>query len=406
MNSYMRSPRSVTAQPMGMPLRILKFAMDFFARVMMAFWPVIWPSSCAAVSSSLTFWLASPRPMLTVTFCSLGTAIMFFQPKCFISAGTVSFRYFSCNRLFIAALVSPLLFLLIQSAAATLARAHLGAVRQNAVPNARVLAAIGADHHHIGNVDARFLLDDAALDVLARVGTGVALHDGDMLDHHRVFLGVDAEHAAALAGIAPGDYPHLVALANSDGAALRAFVCECHCLPNLRSQGNNLGKFLFAQFASHRAENARADRFARVINQDRGIVVEADVRAIAAPALFAHAHNHRFHYRALFYLAFRSGFLYRRGNDVAEARFQAHVAADRQNAHQLACAGIVRHRQPGPHLNHCSAPRSRLISALISSDALRCNTSFSRHRFSLEIGRDATMRTVSPGLAWRFSSCA
>src|SRR5260370_19091152 len=109
MNSYMRSPRSVTAQPMGMPLRILQFAMDFFARVMMAFCTVICPSSCAAVSSNLTFWLASPSPMFTVTFFSLGTAIMFFQPKCFISVGTVSFRYFSCNRLFIAALVSPLL---------------------------------------------------------------------------------------------------------------------------------------------------------------------------------------------------------------------------------------------------------------------------------------------------------
>src|SRR6267154_3795811 len=40
--------------------------------------------------------------MLTVIFCSFGTAIMFFQPKRFISAGTVSLRYFSCNRLFIA----------------------------------------------------------------------------------------------------------------------------------------------------------------------------------------------------------------------------------------------------------------------------------------------------------------
>ena len=39
MNSYILSPRSVTAQPMGMPLRILKFAMDFFARVMMGFLP-------------------------------------------------------------------------------------------------------------------------------------------------------------------------------------------------------------------------------------------------------------------------------------------------------------------------------------------------------------------------------
>src|SRR5258708_27794984 len=98
----MWSPRNVTAHPMGMPLRILKFAMDFFARVIIAFCPVIWPSSTAAVSSSLAFWLASPRPMLTVIFFSFGTAIMFFQPKRFISEGTVSDRYFSCNRLFIA----------------------------------------------------------------------------------------------------------------------------------------------------------------------------------------------------------------------------------------------------------------------------------------------------------------
>src|SRR5260370_16318477 len=175
MNSYMRSPRKVTAQPMGMPLRILKFAMDFFARVMMAFCPVICPSSCAAVSSNLTFWLASPSPMFTVTFFSLGTAIMFFQPKCFISVGTVSFRYFSCNRLFIAALVSPLLFLLVQSAAATFAGAHLRAVRQNVVANARVLAAIGANHHDVGDVDACFLFDDAPLDVLAASGAEFAL---------------------------------------------------------------------------------------------------------------------------------------------------------------------------------------------------------------------------------------
>src|SRR4029077_14261667 len=221
----------VTAQPVGMPLRILKFAMDFLARVMIAFCPVICPSSCAAVSNSFTFWLASPRPMLTVTFFSLGTAIMFFQPKCFISAGTVSFRYFSCNRLLVATLVIPLLslllmlFLLIQSAVATLARPHLGAIRQNAVPDARVLSAIRAVHHHVGNVNARFLLHDPALDVLSRVRTRMALHDGHVLDHHGIFLRVDAEHAPAFPGVAPRNYSHLVTFANANGAALGALVC-------------------------------------------------------------------------------------------------------------------------------------------------------------------------------------
>ena len=64
-------------QPIGMPLRILKFAIDFFARVITGFCPAICPSSAAAVSSSFTFWLASPRPMLSVTFETRGTAIAF-----------------------------------------------------------------------------------------------------------------------------------------------------------------------------------------------------------------------------------------------------------------------------------------------------------------------------------------
>src|SRR5258706_14306816 len=40
--------------------------------------------------------------MLTVIFCSFGTSFMFYQLKRFMSSGTVSVRYFSCNRLFIA----------------------------------------------------------------------------------------------------------------------------------------------------------------------------------------------------------------------------------------------------------------------------------------------------------------
>src|SRR3984957_10867831 len=324
-NSYIRSPRKVTAQPMGMPLRILKLAMDFLALVIMAFWPVIWPNSCAAVSSSLAFWLASPRPMFTVIFCSFGTAILFFQPKAFISAGTVSLRYFSCNRLFIAFLClvsnSNYRLLLVQRGVAAAATANFTAVRQNRVADAGMLAATAADHHHIGNVYGRFLLDDAALDVFLRIGAGVTFHDRHMLHHHAVFLRVDGKHPATLTRILARNHSHIVALANGDSVPLGSVMPQCHELPNLRSQRNYFCVLALAQFASHRTKHARANRLARVVDQHRGVVVEADVRAILAARFLAHAYHHSLYYRALLHRALWRRLFYRSRDHVSEPRF-------------------------------------------------------------------------------------
>ena len=88
MNSYMRSPRRVTVAAIGMPVRRRKAAIDFLARRMAARWPVILPSSSAAASSSLMFWLASPNPMFTTTFESFGTAMGFLNPKRFIASSS------------------------------------------------------------------------------------------------------------------------------------------------------------------------------------------------------------------------------------------------------------------------------------------------------------------------------
>ena len=49
--------------------------MDFLARVTTGFWPVTAVSSAEADSNSLMFWMASPSPMLTTTFFSLGTCM-------------------------------------------------------------------------------------------------------------------------------------------------------------------------------------------------------------------------------------------------------------------------------------------------------------------------------------------
>ena len=71
----MRSPRSVTIVPIGMPLRTLNCAIDFLARVITGFCPVMRPSSSAPVSTILAFCVASPRPMLTTILVIFGIAI-------------------------------------------------------------------------------------------------------------------------------------------------------------------------------------------------------------------------------------------------------------------------------------------------------------------------------------------
>jgi hypothetical protein len=75
MNSYMRSPRSVTVAAIGIPLLSLKAAIDLRARRVAGRWPVMRASSSIAASSSLMFWVASPTPMFTTTLTSRGTAI-------------------------------------------------------------------------------------------------------------------------------------------------------------------------------------------------------------------------------------------------------------------------------------------------------------------------------------------
>src|SRR5208282_3305454 len=307
-----------------------------------------------AVSSSLAFWLASPRPMLTVIFCNFGTAILFSQPKRFISAGTVSLLYFSYSRVFISLLflVPYLSSLLIECRSAAAAGTHFLSIGKSGVSHAGMLAAAGTDNHHVRNVDWAFFFDDAALDVFPRIRPRVALDDRSMLDHYCVFLRVDRKHAPRLAGVFAGDDFHVVAFADTDGVPLGSFMSQCHCLPNLRSQRDDLGELFVAQLSCHGAEHACSHRFARIVDQNRGIVVKPDVRAILATPLFPHSNNHSLHDRALLDLTFRCRFFYRRGDDVAETSLQSGVAAHRHNAHQLPRAGIVGYRQPGSHLNH------------------------------------------------------
>src|ERR1700751_2282688 len=107
-NSYIFSPRNVTIAPIGMPSRTLKAAIDFFALVDTGFCPAIAVRSATRGSSILGFWVASPRPMFNTLFSRRGTAIGFFRPSSFCSAGRISFWYFSCIRVAIVLSLSTL----------------------------------------------------------------------------------------------------------------------------------------------------------------------------------------------------------------------------------------------------------------------------------------------------------
>jgi hypothetical protein len=59
----------------------LKFAIDFLARRTLGCWPAIVASCSTAASSICVFCFASPRPMLSVIFSRVGTAIGLEYPK-------------------------------------------------------------------------------------------------------------------------------------------------------------------------------------------------------------------------------------------------------------------------------------------------------------------------------------
>ncbi len=58
-----------------MPSRTLNWAIDLRARRTLGFWPVIVASCSVAASSIFESCLASPQPMLTVTFSIRGACI-------------------------------------------------------------------------------------------------------------------------------------------------------------------------------------------------------------------------------------------------------------------------------------------------------------------------------------------
>src|SRR5215218_9993469 len=148
-------------------------------------------------------------------------------------------------------------------------------------------------------------------------------------------------------------------------------------LEHLRREADDLHEVAVAQLAGDRPEDARAPRVVLRVDDDGGVLVEGDVRAVVTPELLLRAHDDRLHDLALLDRALRVGLLDRRGDDVADAGVAPARAALHADAEDLARAGVVGDLQAGLVLDHRA----------------RSRTSTRRHRFVRDMGRDSTTRT-------------
>jgi hypothetical protein len=127
----------------------------------------------------------------------------------------------------------------------------------------------------------------------------------------------------------------------------------------LPERANDPHELLLAQLSGHGAEDARADRLAFGRDQDGGVVVEADVRAVPAPVVAPRPHDHRPDHALAVLLdegGIGRGFLDGGRDDVPQARVLPRRAPAHADAGDPARPGVVRHLEDGAHLNHRPTP--------------------------------------------------
>ncbi len=70
-----------------------------------------------------------------------------------------------------------------------------------------------------------------------------------------------------------------------------SFTFQCSVLDDLRSQGHDLHKIAFTQFAGNRPEDACADRRTVILDQNGRIIVKTDVCPVLSAYFFMGAND-------------------------------------------------------------------------------------------------------------------
>src|SRR3954469_19392323 len=312
-----------------MPSRTLNWAMDLRARRIDGFWPAIVASCSAAASRTLESCFASPTPMLSVIFWSLGACMRLEYPKRSISAGRICSRYCVLRRaVWVAA---SMVLCLVQLRPRRLGHAVAVATLAGDT-DARALLRLGIDDLDVADVDGALTLDHAGLDLgRVRQGALVALDDVDAFDVDPVLLGVHAQHLARLAAVLAADDDDLIVGTDLQG----------HGSEHLRRERDDLHVVAIAQLTGHRPEDARAARVARGIDDHGRVLVEGDVGAVVAPELLLGAHDDGLDDLALLDRALRAGGLDGGGDHVADVGVAAAGAALHADDEDLAGARVV-----------------------------------------------------------------
>src|SRR5690606_34410130 len=110
---------------------------------------------------------------------------------------------------------------------------------------------------------------------------------------------------------------------------------------HLRGERDDAHELLLAQLPADRAEDTRATRVAVVLDQDGGVLIEADVGAVGAAALLGGAHHDSLDHVTLLDTGAGKGVLHRRDDDVADTRVAPTRAAEHPDAEDLLRTRVV-----------------------------------------------------------------
>src|SRR5205814_6182280 len=223
--------------------------------------------------------------------------------------------------------------------------ADLAAVIEEFVADPGGLVGLRVDMGEVGDVDRRFLFDDAA--GIAHARLGMPPGDMDTLDDGARLRRKDPQHLALLA---------LVAAADDDNVVILFDLQLRHRSEHLGSERDDLHEAARPQFARHRTEDAGADRLALAADQHRGIAVEADRATVGAPDFLGGADDDGAVHVALLDPAARDRLLDRDDDHIADARGLAFGAAEHLDALDPPRAGIVGDVEIGLHLDHAAPP--------------------------------------------------